>query len=283
MTIQTTQVQVPQVNNPFEGISGVKASDIPEEGHYKIAILGRPKVGKSRFAVTMPGSKLVFDFDGRAISIQGTPDTLVKTLKDTQSNPTAVDEIETILSSLKFRKLKGLPIPENYIFDTISNFIENGIKYAYIKTNPKDGRGIRLGSSLSIQIGISFDRINVTTRFLDYLLTEFSALGNVIFVFHERDEKDKDKSSGMDIKYTGLVTVEPQFASNILTFFNEVFRMQVTGSGVANTPAKYEVYTKPNNEVTASTTLLVDAVEIPNLADMIAKSKTRKAQLTNSN
>ena len=278
-TVGTPQLTQQPRNDPFEGISGgVKASDISLDGHYKIAIQGRPKTGKSRFAVTIPGSKMVYDFDDRAMSIQGTPNTMIKTLKDTLTNPTAVQTIETDLSNFKYRKIKGLPIPENYIFDTVSNFIENGIKYAYLKENPKDGRALRVAGALTVQIGISFDRINVTTRYLDYLLTEFAALGNVIFVFHERDEKDKAESKPNDPKYTGLVTIEPQFASNILTFFNEVFRMQVTGSGVANTPARYEVYCKPTNEVTASTTLLVDAVEVPDLAQMIAKSKQRKLE-----
>jgi hypothetical protein len=276
---ETKMSTTPTNLDPFEGISGaIKASDIPLDGRFKIAIQGRPKTGKSKFAVTIPGSKIVYDFDGRAMSIAGTSDCLVRTLKDTQANPTACTQIETDLSNFKYRKTKGLPIPENYIFDTVSNFIENGIKFAYLKENPKDGRSLTLAGSLRVQIGISFDRINVTTRYLDYLLTEFSQLGNVIFVFHERDEKDKAESKPNDPRYTGLVTVEPQFAANILTFFNEVFRMQVTGSGVANSPAKYEVYCKPTNECTASTTLLIDTVEIPNLADMIAKSKARKIQ-----
>jgi hypothetical protein len=265
--------------NPFEGVANaVDAKAIPLDGKFKIAIQGRPKTGKSKFAVTMPGSKIVYDFDGRALSIAGTPNCLVKTVKDTESNPTACTEIETDLSNFKYRKTKGLPIPDTYIFDTVSNFIENGIKFAYLKENPKDGRSLRLAGALKVQIGISFDRINVTTRYLDYLLTEFSQLGNVIFVFHEKDEKDKAESKPNDPRYTGLSTIEPQFAANILTFFNEVFRMQVTGSGVANSPAKYEVFCKPNNECTASTTLLIDAVEVPNLADMIAKSKARKIE-----
>ncbi len=279
--MSTQVIQPPtQVLSPFEGVTGaIDALSIPLDGHYKISIQGRPKTGKSKFAVTMPGSKMVYDFDDRAISIQGTPDTMIRTLKDTLNNPTAVAQIETDLSNFKYRVKQGKPIPETFIFDTISNFIDNGIKFAYLKENPKDGRALRLAGALNIQVGISFDRINTTVRYLDYLLTEFAALGNVIFVFHERDEKDKAESKPLEPRYTGLVTIEPQFCANILTFFNEVFRMEVIGSGVANTPAKYLVSCKPNNEVTASTTLLVDAVELPNLADMIAKSKAKKLEL----
>jgi hypothetical protein len=281
---QANQIQNPQMiqqktDNPFEGVIGaIDASNLSLNGHYKIAILGKPKTGKSRFAVTMPGSKMVYDADDRAMSIQGTPNTMIKSIKDTLTNPTAVDQVESDLSNFKYRKTKGLSIPENYIFDTVSNFAENGIKHAYLKANPKDGRALRLGGGLTIQVGISFDRINTTTRYLDYLLTEFATLGNVIFVFHERDEKDKAESKPNETKYTGLVTIEPQFCANILTFFNEVFRMEVVGSGVPNTPPRYTVTCKPNNEVTASTTLLVDAVEIPDLAAMIAKSQARKIQ-----
>jgi hypothetical protein len=272
-----SQTQTPVLpSDPFGGLKGVVAAkDIPES-KYKIAIMGLPKSGKSRFAVTIPGSKVVYDFDDRAQSIRDTPNTVVRSMKDTMTNPFAVSQIEADLSIFKYRKSKGEPIPENFIFDTVSNFVENGIKYAYLKENPKDGRALALGGGLRIQIGISYDRINVVTKFLDYLLTEFSSLGNVIFVFHERDEKDKDKSKKDEIVYTGLVTIEPQFAQNILTFFNEVFRMKVTGSAVANTPAKYEVYCRPTNESIASTTLLVDTIEPPNLADMIEKSRVAK-------
>lgn len=285
MTSPTPPIQpLPNLSNqsaqsdPFDGLTGAIKAEEVKEGRFKIAIMGPPKSGKSKFAVTIPGSKMVYDADDRAESIRGTPQTMIRTIKDTLSNPFAVSQIETDLSNFKYRKIKGLPIPENYIFDTVSNFIDNGIKHAYLKENPKDGRALRVAGALTVQIGISFDRINVTTRLLDYLLTEFSTLGNVIFVFHERDEKDKDKSTKDNPAYTGLVTVEPQFAQNILTFFNEVFRMKVTGSGVPNTAAKYEVYCRPTNEAIASTTLLVDTIELPNLADMIAKSLKRKAE-----
>ena len=283
--MSTTNLNPPlspiQSNDPFEGlVGGVKATDVsPESQFLKICIMGPPKSGKSLFAVTMPGYKQVYDFDDRAVSIAGTPNTRIITLKDSLSNPFAVQTIETELSMFKYRKTKKLPIPDVFIFDTVSNWIDNGIKYAYLKENPKDGRALRIAGALTVQIGISFDRINMTTKFLDYILTEFSALGTVIFVFHERDEKDKAESKPNDTRYTGLVTVEPQFAQNILTFFNEVFRMKVTGSGVPNQPAKFEVLTKPNNEVIAATTLLIESVELPNLAEMIAKSKKKRAEL----
>jgi len=268
------------IDEAFAGIAGaIPASSIQETKRLKAAIIGPPKNGKSWFADTAPGKKLVYDFDDRAISLAGKPDTVIKTLRDTLSNPTVVAALESDISNFKYKKAQGKPIPDTYIFDTVSNLISNGIVNAYLKENPNDGRKIKLGGTNPQQIGISFDRINVTMRFLDYLLTEYSALGNVIFVFHERDEKDKAESKKDDIKYTGLVTVEPQFAANILTLFNDVFRINVRGSAIPNTLPTYNVYCRANNEVTASTTLLVDAVEPPSLVDMIAKHEKRKLEL----
>lgn len=280
----TIQVQTQPHPSPFDGLQNSLALELDQSRRYKIAIMGRPKSGKSWFAATMPGFTQIYDFDDRKESLKQLPPEIQKRLhvtvmRDSLALPTVVKTLETDLSNLKYKKLKGQPIPDNFVFDTISNFISNGLLNDYLLNNPKDGRAIKMGGSMLVQIGISFDRINVSNRFLEYLLSEYAALGNVIFVFHERDEKDKVESTKDVIKYTGLITVEPQFASNILTLFNDVFRIEVSNSGVANATAQYQVWTKPTNEVIASTTLLVDQKELPNLADMIQKSETRRAQL----
>jgi len=276
-----TQTQ-PKID-PFEGITGaIDATGIEQTEHIKAAILGAPKSGKSWFAATAPGPVLVYDFDDRAISLAGKSGVKVKTLRDTLDSPTVITALETDISLFKYRKLKNQPIPTTFVFDTVSNLISNGIKNEYLRNNPKDGRSFKMGNSSRVQIGVSYDLINVTTQFLNYLLTEYNALGNVIFVFHEKDEKDKAESKPNEAKYTGLVTIEPQFAANILTLFNEVFRIQAIGSRIANTPATYTVTCKPNVEVTASTTLLVDATEPPNLMDMILKHRQRKLEQAKS-
>ena len=94
-----------------------------------------------------------------------------------------VSSLESDLSILKYRKAQGKQIPDTYIFDTVSNLITNGIVNAYLKENPKDGRAIALGGTNKQQIGISFDRINVTMKFLEYILTEYSALRKCYFCF----------------------------------------------------------------------------------------------------
>src|SRR6266567_670893 len=152
----------PPVDEAFAGITGViPATSIQETKRLKAAIIGPPKNGKSWFAATAPGKKLVYDFDDRAISLAGKPDTVVKTLRDSLTNPTVVAALEADISNLKYRRAQGKPIPDTFIFDTVSNLITNGIVNAYLKENPKDGRQIRLGGTNPQQIGISFDRINV--------------------------------------------------------------------------------------------------------------------------
>lgn len=244
--------------------------------------MGRPKSGKSWFASTMPGFTQIYDFDDRKASLEQLPKDIqdrlhVTVMRDSLENPTVVKALEADLSVLKYKKIQKKPIPDNFVFDTISNFISNGLQNDYLLNN-KDGRAIRLGGGLKVQIGISFDRINVSTRFLEYLLSEYAALGNVIFVFHERDEKDKAESTKDVTKYTGLITVEPQFAANLLTLFNDVYRIEVKNTGVANAVPTYKVWTKPTNEVIAASTLLVDAEELPNLTDMILKNEKRRKE-----
>jgi hypothetical protein len=259
-------------NSPFQGIEGIKdASKIEATDRLKAAILGKPKSGKSWFASTAPAPVLFYDFDDRAESLAGKEGVFIKTLVDTQLKPTVLAELEKDLSLFQYKKLKGESIPTSFVFDTVTNLLTY-IKHAYLQSNPKDGRALRLGGNL-VQIGMSYDWINVANRFLDYIITEYSALGNVILVFHEKDEKDQAESKPNDTRYTGLITVNPQFIAPILSKFNEVFRITVKAT---KTETLYTVDCKPTDEVLASTSLLLDATEPPNLMQMVAKHKQRK-------
>ena len=116
--------------------------------------------------------------------------------------------------------------------------------------------------------------INGIQRYVEYLIAEFSGLGvNIIFIFHEKDEKDKAESTAAETKYTGLVTVDPQYLANSLSLFNEVYRITVGGD------KKYTVTCRPNYDVTASTTMMLDATEPPDIQAMIAKHQQRRAAL----
>jgi hypothetical protein len=120
----------------------------------------------------------------------------------------------------------------------------------------------------------SWDVINGIQRYVEYLIAEFSGLGtNIVFVFHEKDEKDKAESTPTETKYTGLVTTDPQYLQNSLSLFNEVYRITVDGN------KKYEVTCKPNWEINASTTLMIDPTEKPDIMAMIAKHKAKRLSL----
>jgi hypothetical protein len=125
-----------------------------------------------------------------------------------------------------------------------------------------------------MKIRNGWDVINGIQRYVEYLVAEFSGFGiNLIFVFHEKDEKDKAESTVDRAAYTGLVTTDPQYLANSLSLFNEVYRITVDGN------KKYEVTCKPNWDVNASTTMLLDDKEPPNIMAMIAKHKAKRAAL----
>src|ERR1700733_1837702 len=268
------------MDNPFEGIKGaIEASQIDATGRLKIAILGLPKSGKSWFAATAPGPIMYYDFDDRAISLSGKPNLFVKTLQDkSQKSPTAMKDLERDLSNFIVRKSKGLPIPTTFVLDT-ATYLKKAMENEAFAQDPNLARRIKTGAGPQdyIMVGKSYDVINAVQGYFQYLIAEFSSLGNLIMVFHERDEKDKEKSTPEKTAFTGKVTVDPQYLANTLTLFNEVFRITATGlPGGAGT--KYTITCKTNYEVNASTTLLVDSTEPPDLQAMIAKHKANLAK-----
>lgn len=270
--------------DPFDGVKGATpAEQIDATGRLKIAILGLPKSGKSWFAATAPKPIMFYDFDDRAISLAGKQGIMVKTLQDkSQRDPQAMKALETDLSNFQYRKLKGLPIPTTFVFDTVT-YLKKAIENEVFKQDPNLARKVKTGADMTkdyIMISRSYDVVNAVQGYVQYLIAEFASLGNFIMVFHERDQKDKEKSTPEKAVFTGKVTVDPQYLENTLTLFNEIFRIEATGT-IGNTGTKYTVTCKTNFEVNASTTLLVDATEPPDLMAMIAKHKANLAkQLT---
>ena len=188
-------------------------------------------------------------------------------------------EVEKDLSNFKYRKAKGLPIPTTFVFDTVT-YLKKAIENEIFAQDAGLARRIAVGASSKILIGKSYDVVNGVQGFMNYLITEFSSLGNIIFVYHERDEKDKTTSTATLTTYTGKVTVDPQYLASTLTLFNDVFRIET--SSVAKV-TKYTVTCRANNEVNAATTLLIDAEEPPNIMDMIAKHRANKLKQLNAN
>jgi hypothetical protein len=254
------------IPNPFANMTGVRSEDVHAAERLKIAIMGKPKSGKSWFAATAPGPIRYYDFDDRSESLEGKPNLYIL------SKPTML-QVETDLSVMKANKAKGLALPPTVVFDSVT-FMNRAMEEEIFRQDQKLYRTIRVGNSTSIKIRNSWDVINGIQRYLEYLISEFSALGvNLIFVFHEKDEKDKAESTVDKAAYTGLVTVDPQYLANSLSLFNEVYRITVDGN------KNYKVACRPNWDVSASTTMLLDAEEKPNIMDMIAKHKAKRAAL----
>jgi hypothetical protein len=182
-------------------------------------------------------------------------------------------EVESDLSIMKANKIKKLPLPATVAFDSVT-YMNRAMEEEIFRQDAKLYRTIRVGNSTSMKLRNSWDVINGIQRYVEYLIAEFSSLGvNIIFIFHEKDEKDKAESTTTETKYTGLVTTDPQYLQNSLSLFNEVYRITVGGD------KKYRVTCRPNYDVTASTTMMLDAEEAPDIMGMIEKHKQRRAEL----
>lgn len=254
----------------FSGMKAVPANKLNEEVFLKVAIIGEPKTGKSRFAATAPKPIQVYDFDRRAVSLAGQSGVFVTTLFDkSQDKPSAMIDLEGELSMWQMKKAKGEPIPATFVLDSLT-FMREYMENECMRQDNSLARIVKVGPSNRVKIGANWDIVNAVTRYLKYWITEFTALGNLILVCHERAEKDKALSTPTITKYTGRITIDPQYLSGILSTFNEVFRITVNQQG------KYTVDCKPNDEILASTTLLLDAEEPPDIMAMLKKHRERK-------
>jgi hypothetical protein len=266
------------MNEAFEGITGAKpATDMTAHKFLKVALVGKPKTGKSWTAATMPGTVLIYDFDERADSLVTLPEDIkqniqVKTLHDQdQAKPTAFAELEADLSKLQYRKSQCKPIPDSYVFDSVT-YLKQAILNQAFQTGLAF-RSLRLTMTKSICVSKNWDAVNTVDAAVDYLITEYSQLGNICFIFHEKPEKDYTESTPEATAYTEQITVDPQHLAKVLSRFNEYFRIKL------NSQQKYEVTCKPSAEFPGATTLLIDQVEKPNINDLLKKHRERLAKL----
>ena len=259
-----------EINAAFEGINFVTpAASISSTDRLKVAIVGKPKSGKSWFAVSAPKPLMVYDFDDRAQSIAGKEGVFVKTLIDLdQTRPTAMKEIESDLSTFKYRKTEGKSIPSTFVFDTVTNMIKV-MENELFSQESSLYRVIKLSPVKALRLRKNWDGINGVEGYMRYLITEFSNLGNIIFVFHSRPEKDVTESTAEKTVYTDQITVDPQYMAKMLSLFNEVYLIELDSMN------KYKVTCKANYTFTASTTLLIDEVEEPDIMKIIEKHHKR--------
>lgn len=245
------------------GLPGVRSETLTQEERLKIALVGDFKTGKSWLASTAPGPIFIFDFDDRAESLAGKAGLIIA------RKPSMLD-VETTLSMAKARKLKGQDNPKTWVFDSVT-YLNKAMEAEIFRQSPDLARKIKVGNSTTMLIRNGWDTINGIQRYMEYLISEFSPLGNIIFVYHEKNEKDVVKSTKEETKYTGDITVDPQYLSKTLSLFNEVYRISINFKG------EYIVQCKPTNNFSASTTMLLSETEKPDILAMIEKHKAARA------
>jgi hypothetical protein len=261
--------------NPFANMSpGIKSEEIKAEGYLKIAIIGKQKTGKSWFAATAPQPIRYYDWDDRAESLEGKSGMYISS-----APALTMLDVETDLSVMKANKIKGLPLPATVVHDTVTFMkyaMENEIR-RQAPNNTNLFRGIKVGNSTAVFVGQGWDVVNGIQRYMKYLIAEYTCLGiNQIYVFHERDEKDKAESTAEKTAYTGMLTIDPQYLLETLSLLNEIYHIRVDATKPNQT--KYVVECRPTADITASTTMMLDYTEPPDIMAMIAKHKAKRAE-----
>jgi len=249
--------------NCFAGMTGVESETLSPTGRLKIAIVGKPKSGKSTLCTTARTPILYYDFDDRPESLAGKKGLFVKTKPE-------MTEVERDLSIMKANKIKNLPLPATVCFDTVT-FMQRAMEDEIFRQCKDLYREIKVGNSTSMKVRKGWDVINGIQRYVGYLISEFSTLGvDIIFAFHEKNEKDYAESTKEEAAYTGQLTTDPQYLSSCLSLFNEVYHIKVSPTG------KYECECRPNILGNWNTTLLLDPIEPPNILNMIAKHEEKR-------
>ena len=179
--------------------------------------------------------------------------------------------METALSIAKYNAKQGKPNPATWVFDSVY-YMTMAMENEIFKQVPNSYRTLKIGSS-SLKVRQGWDAINVIQRNIPLLIAEFSLLGNVIFVYHEKDEKDPVNSTPEQTKYTGRVTVDPQYVAKTLSLLDEVFRIQVDYKNHRT------VKCQPDQDFNASTSLLLDPRKEyePDFKVILAEHQSAKA------
>jgi hypothetical protein len=261
----------PVITKPEYLNKAVEATSFKSYNRLKMAIIGKPGVGKSRLAVTAPKPVLVYDFDDRRESIAGTQGVSIETFLDNNPyDPTAIKSVMLRLSEMERVKRANQPLGfETLVFDSMTYMCKAAII-----------QGMKENSTGTKQIEVAGVKFNLARGYEPYdgeyniilnIVQRAFALGvNVICVFHERMEEDERSTQASPI-YTGKVSVDPPRMNKLLPLFNEVYRMTADNG-------TYMAQTRPNHQFTAKTCLMLDGTEKPNLIEMIQKQKSKETK-----
>lgn len=200
---------------------------------YKIAIVGDTGLGKSWLATShaSPENQILdLDFDRRAASLAGKENVFVKTYQDLDfNNPTSVAELESDINDWEYEKTKGT-LPYNWFVLDSASYMRKALEREIIRQQPTLSREIKVGSR-RLKLGQGYDIFNANQMFTEHIISRLSQLGNLIVTFHEKNEKDEVKSTEKQKAFTGMVTIEPQHLSGILSTFNDVWRLTTDYTG----------------------------------------------------
>lgn len=268
--------------DPFEGLEGgVMANTMTGTKHMKIAIVGKPKIGKSWLAASLPGTTQVYDFDNRAASLAGKPGVRVTTLHDrNQTNPMAIKSLESELSTWQYKATQGIPNPDNIVLDS-GTYMRRFMAWHLMKLDPGLGRAVSIDKGKSFMIESNYDVHTACRGYMEKFFAEFAELANLVVVFHERPQKDevatsktKDAKGNPIQQYTGGLVIEPPSMFLSLSTFNECFRVFLDGSG------DRKVSTVITKEFNSATTFKgVKSQEEPDLALMLQKNEAERKRL----
>lgn len=276
--MSTIPISQPQPN-PFAGMTGTPSEQVQAEDFLLIAIIGAINSGKSWLAASAPKPILYYDWDNRKASLEGKPGLFIK------SRPVlTMLDVETDLSIMKANKIKKIPLPATVVHDTVTLMVKP-MEDELRRQNPNSAafRQIKMGNSAAsiMYIRQGYDVINGITNYMQYLIDEYTCLGvNQIYVFHEKDEKDKTESKPNAPVYTGKLTINPQYLENILGRLNEKYHITVDGTIPTN--IKFLVECRQNKDINAGTTMMLDPTEPADIMGMINKHRMKRQALTNT-
>jgi hypothetical protein len=274
-------------------------SDEPPASKLKLALVGKEKHGKSWLAATGRPTVLVHDFDNRAEALAGKKGVVVVSYVDPQYpyQPEAAQKFLDILgqleASLSLRDLvtfmkqrypkDKIPHPETVpvdllvrtnVVDSIQTFGKAFQNYAL--ANQRDIRRELVLGSMKVYLPGGWDAWNAEMVPVENSVLRILALpSDTIIILHETAEETADSTSEKP-RFTGRTGVFPVRYQRLIKYFNEVWRVKLTQSVAAGksvfTP---KVYPHPNNDFDAATALLLDPVEEPNIASLLAKHEAQ--------
>ncbi len=259
----------------------------------KIALVGAEQNGKSRFAATGRKPVLFHEFDQKKESLRGLPGVYVISYVDPKwpNQPTAAQDFLTNITKLEnsldlaklgFQVPKGTFVKTNVV-DSIQTLGKRCQDYAMY--NNKDLRREITFGGHKVFIPNGWDAVNSEMSEVENFILRLLALPtDTIITLHETDEKASD-STPEKPKYTGKIDVYPPRFRMLLKYFPEIWRVKLTQAVGANNQLRYvpRVYPLPTYDFDCGTTMLLDAIEEPNIEAMIRKHEQRQAQQSRNN